>query len=55
MSISRSVTKIANTATITTAALVTVAAVRLMPVATASSVGMPPSTSSLIRLRMNTW
>ena len=41
MSSDRRVTKIANTATITTAALVTVPAVRLIPVATASSVGIP--------------
>src|SRR5581483_5087488 len=54
MSSVRSVTKIANTATITTAALVTGPAVRLIPVATASSVRIPESTSSLMRLRMNT-
>ena len=44
-----------NTPTITIAALVTVPAVSLMPSVTASSVGMPLSTSSLTRLRMNTW
>ena len=50
-----SVAKIANTAIITTAALVTTPAVDLMPWLTASSVRMPPSTASRIRLRMNTW
>jgi hypothetical protein len=50
-----SVAKIANTATITIAALVTVPAVALMPWATASSVFMPRSKASRIRLRMNTW
>ena len=52
---SDSVAKIANTATITTAALVTTPAVLLIPCATASSVRMPRSTASRIRLRMNTW
>lgn len=46
MSSVRSEAKIANTATITAAALVTVDAVVRMPCATASSVGMPRSTSS---------
>ena len=49
------VAKIENTATITTAALVTTPAVDLMPSATASSVLAPPSYSSRMRLRMNTW
>jgi hypothetical protein len=49
------VAKIENTATITIAALVTVPAVEPMPRSIAFSVGMPRSTSSLIRLRMNTW
>lgn len=47
--------EIANTATITTAAEVTTPAVWWMPPATASSVLAPRSTSSLTRLRMNTW
>jgi hypothetical protein len=47
--------KIENTATITTAALVTTPAVCLMPCATALSVDRPRSTPSRIRLRMNTW
>ena len=46
---------IANTATITIAALVTTPAVLLMPCATASSVVMPRSKASRIRVRMNTW
>ncbi len=50
-----SVPKIAKTATMMIAALVTVPAVRRIPRETASSVGRPPSWSSLIRLRMNTW
>ena len=50
-----SVAKIANTATITIAALVTTPAVERMPCATASSVDSPRSTASRIRLRMNTW
>ena len=50
-----SVAKIANTKTITTAALVTVPAVLLIPCATASSVLIPLSTPSRTRLRMNTW
>ena len=53
--ISRSVPKIAKTATMMIAALVTVPAVRRMPRETASSVESPPSRSSLIRLRMKTW
>ena len=44
-----------NTVTITIAALVTVPAVEPIPRSIACSVGMPRSTSSLIRLRMNTW
>src|SRR3954451_6737836 len=50
-----SVAKIANTAIITTAALETTPAVDLMPWLTASSVFMPRSTASRIRLTMNTW
>ena len=49
------VPKMPNTATITIAALVTTPAVRLIPCATASSVRMPLSKASRIRLRMNTW
>ena len=49
------IAKIPNTATITIAALDTVLAVDLMPWATASSVLMPRSTASRIRLMMNTW
>ena len=55
MSSVRSEAKIAKTAIITAAALVTVDAVVRMPRSTAWSVGMPWSTSSLTRLRMNTW
>jgi hypothetical protein len=55
MSSVESVAKIENTATITKAALVTVPAVARIPRSTASSFGMPLSTSSLIRLTMNTW
>ena len=47
--------KVENTATITTAALVTTPAVLLIPWATAFSVLMPRSTASRTRLRMNTW
>jgi hypothetical protein len=50
-----SVAKIEKTKTITIAALVTTPAVVLIPNATASSVFMPRSYASLIRLRMNTW
>src|SRR3954451_3692423 len=50
-----SVAKTANTATMTIAALVTVTAVARMPCDTASSVRIPRSTASRIRLRMNTW
>jgi hypothetical protein len=50
-----SVAKIANTPTITIAALVTVEAVALIPYAIASSVFMPRSNASRMRLRMNTW
>ena len=49
-----SVAKMAKTATMTIAALVTTLAVPLIPWATASLVLMPPSTSSLTRLRMKT-
>jgi hypothetical protein len=49
------VAKMPNTNTITTAALVTVPAVLLMPCATASSVLIPWSTPSRTRLRMDTW
>ena len=55
MSSVESVAKIANTATITIAALVTVLAVVRIPRSTACSVESPRSTSSRIRLRMNTW
>jgi hypothetical protein len=54
-SIAPSVAKTENTATITIAALDTTPAVVLIPWATASSVDMPRSTASRIRLRMNTW
>ena len=47
--------KIANTATITIAALVTTPAVDLIAWATASDVDMPLSYASRTRLRMNTW
>src|SRR5581483_190153 len=50
-----SVPKIAKTATMMIAALVTVPAVRRMPSETASSVLRPRSRSSLMRLMMNTW
>ena len=50
-----SVAKIENTPTITTAALVTTPAVVLIPWATASSVFIPRSNASRIRLRMKTW
>ena len=53
--ISESVAKIENTNTITIAALVTTPAVDLIPCAIASSVLMPRSYASRIRLRMNTW
>ena len=49
------VAKIENTATMITAALVTTPALRAMPLVTASLADAPPSQSSLIRLRMNTW
>ena len=54
-SIACSVAKIANTPTITNAALVTTPAVDLIPCATASSVDMPRSYASLMRPRMKTW
>jgi hypothetical protein len=54
-SIRDSVAKIENTATMITAALVTTPALRAMPSLTAVRAGVPPSHSSLIRLRMNTW
>ena len=47
--------KIANTPTMTIAALVTTPAVDLMPCATASSVLAPRSNASRIRLMMKTW
>ena len=50
-----SVAKIENTATITTAALVTTPAVALIACATASCVGSPRCTPSRMRLRMKTW
>lgn len=49
------VAKIENTATITTAALVTVPADPMMPSATALRIGRPRSTPSRIRLTTNTW
>jgi hypothetical protein len=49
------VPKTAKTATMTIAALVTTPAVDLMPCATASSIFMPRSKDSRIRLRMKTW
>ena len=54
-SISDRVAKIENTATMITAALVTTPALRAMPSVTAARGDAPPSHSSLIRLRMNTW
>ncbi len=54
-SISDSVAKIENTATMITAALVTTPALRAMPPVIAFFADAPPSHSSLIRLRMNTW
>ena len=50
-----SVTKTANTPTMTKAALVTVPAVVAIPWRTASWVLMPRSWSSRTRDRMNTW
>ena len=50
-----SVANTANTATMIAAALVTTPAVDRIPRDTAWSVGIPRSTSSRIRLRMNTW
>ncbi len=47
--------KIEKTKTITTAALVTTPAVRLIPFEIASSMVSPPSYSSLIRPRTRTW
>ncbi len=56
MSIERSVAKIAKTATITIAALVTVPAVWRIPVEPRHPPClMPLSRSSLMRLRMKTW
>jgi len=52
--IALSVAKIENTATITTAALVTTPAVALIECATACWVAMPRSTPSRMRLRMKT-
>ena len=49
-----SVPKMANTPTITTAALVTTPADRVMPLATASRLGTPWRTASRIRLTTNT-
>ena len=54
-SISESVAKIENTATITAAAAVTTPAEPRMPCSTAASLPMPRSQPSLMRLRMNTW
>ena len=50
-----SVAKIANTLTMTMAALVTTPAVDLIPCVIASSVSAPPSYVSRIRLMMKTW
>ena len=50
-----SVMKIENTPTITSAALVTVPAVRLDALGDGLLGLMPRSTHSLTRLRMNTW
>src|SRR6266487_72185 len=50
-----SVMKTEKTSTITIAALVTTPAVVLIPCSTASSVDMPWSTPSRMRLRMKTW
>src|SRR5438093_7112665 len=55
MSSDESDPKSAKTATITSAALVTTPAVTVIPCRTASSVGIPASTDSRTRLRMNTW
>lgn len=55
ISIIESVAKMANTDTITAAALVITPAVSAMPRCTASRTGIPPSTSSRIRLSTNTW
>ena len=52
--IALSVAKIENTATITTAALVTTPAVALIAPATASRLLSPRSTPSRMRLRMKT-
>ena len=55
ISIMLSVAKIANTETITAAALVTTPAVSLIPRSTASRVGSPRCTCSRTRLSTNTW
>ena len=49
------VSRIENTATMITAALVTTPALVEMPPITACLVEAPPARSSAIRLRMNTW
>jgi len=49
------VARIAKTPIITAAALVTTPAVALIPCDTASSVDIPRSTASRIRLRISTW
>ena len=54
-SISDSVAKIENTATMIAAALVTTPALLAIPPVIAFGADAPPSRSSLIRLRMNTW
>ena len=54
-SISDRVAKIEKTATMIAAALVTTPALLAMPPVTAFRADAPPSRSSLIRLRMNTW
>ena len=55
ISIIDSVAKIANTETMTAAALVTTPAVSLMPRSTATFVGRPRRTYSRTRLSTNTW
>ena len=54
-SMSGSVAKMENTATMISAALVTTPALLAMPPVTASRVVAPRSRSSRMRLRMNTW
>ena len=54
-SITESVAKMENTATMITAALVTTPALAPIPLLIASFVGNPRERSSRILLRMNTW